>query len=390
MEEKESPNQFAVADLPDDLIVEILSRLPAGPLCRCKCVSRSWRALISDPAHRARLAQTLSGFFVFSRPHSAAAPSSWSFVATRQSPPLQGEGEGGAPLVDTALSFLPPSHGEIEMLDSCNGLLLLRCCSSDQRHPFYVVCNPATGEWVALPQPSHAPGQKVDAQGYGIMTCNAALGFDPAVSSYFYVFQFMEEEIVEELVVREVEIYSSETGTWVLRQSGWDHLVFFAGQKTYFKGFLYLTSCFHETIAAVDTKGQTWRVTDVREDPVRSNICHFVGHSQGRLLYIFEDWSRESMSIHVLEDQANKEGTVNHSVIRMDLLGATKPEKWGMQLQTIAFHPDGNLIFFYERPSDRFMCYDMNRKDVHDICTVGGDLFLPYVPFYSRVLVSPK
>ncbi|CAN6339858.1 unnamed protein product [Urochloa humidicola] len=106
--EKGSPTNHAAADLPDDLIVEILARLPAGSLCRCKCVFRSWRSLISDPAHRARLEQTLSGCFVFSRP--AAAPSSWSFVATRQSLPLQGEGEGGAPLVDTALSFIPPSH----------------------------------------------------------------------------------------------------------------------------------------------------------------------------------------------------------------------------------------------------------------------------------------
>ncbi|CAN6330731.1 unnamed protein product [Urochloa humidicola] len=205
--EKGSPNNHAAADLPDDLIVEILARLPAGSLCRCKCVSRSWRSLISNPAHRATLAQTLSGFFVFSRPHSAASPSSWSFVATRQSLPLQGEGEGGAPLVDTALSFIPPSHGEIEILDSCNGLLLL-CCSGDQ-HPFYVVCNPTTGELVTLPQPSHAPGQKVDPLSYGIKTTSAALGFDPAVSSYFYVFQFVEEEMMRGDVIRPPLMVSS-------------------------------------------------------------------------------------------------------------------------------------------------------------------------------------
>ncbi|CAN6349137.1 unnamed protein product [Urochloa humidicola] len=273
MEEKGSPNNQGAADLPDDLIVEILARLPAGPLCRCKCVSRSWRALISDPAHRARLAQTLSGFFVFSRPHSAAAaPPSWSFIATQQSLP---------PQIDTALSFLPPSHGDIEMLDSCNGLLLLRC-SGD---PFYVVCNPATGEWVALPQPGHAPGQKGGPHGYGIKTISAALGFDPAVSTCFYVFQFVEENenlIMLDDVVREVEIYSSETGTWFLRQSGWDQSVFLAGHKTYFKGFLYLTFGFQEKIATVDIQGQTWRFTDVwPEDPGRDITCDFIVHSQG-------------------------------------------------------------------------------------------------------------
>ncbi|RCV35983.1 hypothetical protein SETIT_7G283100v2 [Setaria italica] len=252
MMEKGSPNQ-AAAGLPDDLIVEILARLPAGPLCRCKCVSQSWRALISDPAHRARFAHTLSGFFVFSRPHSASAPSSWSFIAIQQSPPL----------VDTALSFLPPSHGEIDILDSRNGLLLLRCPGEGDRHPCYVVCNPATAEWVALPQPSQTPGQQCDRDGRGLKTTSAALGFNPAVSSCFYVFQLMEEKWVYNNVnvIRAVEIYSSETGAWISRLSGWkDRLVFFAGNKTYFKGFLYSTSFFEDVIAAVDTKGQTWRI----------------------------------------------------------------------------------------------------------------------------------
>jgi hypothetical protein len=47
---------------------------------------------------------------------------SWSFIATQHQSP---------PLVDTALSFLPPSHGEIEIPDSCNGLLLLRCSGEE-------------------------------------------------------------------------------------------------------------------------------------------------------------------------------------------------------------------------------------------------------------------
>ncbi|CAN6325996.1 unnamed protein product [Urochloa humidicola] len=372
------------ADLPDDLIVEILARLPAGSLCRCKFVSRSWRSLIFDPAHHARLAHTLSGFFVFSRPHSAAAPSSWSFVATPQSLPLQGEGEGGAPLVDTALSFLPSSHGEIEILDSCNGLLLLRC-SGDQRHPFYVICN--------QPQPSHAPGHKINPLGYSIKTTSAALGFDPAVSSYFYAFQFVEEEMMHGDVIREVEIYSSETGTWVSRKSGWDESVFFAGHKTYFKGFLYLTTSIHDEIASLDTKGQTWRLTPAGGYHGVDCYDMGVGHSQGRLLSVLKDQSRDSLSIRDVQDHGNKGRTVKHSVSKMDLIGS-RESQWPVYHKTIALHPDGNFIFFLDLPSGRFMCYDMIRRDVHVICTVGADrcnhLFFPYVPFYSMVLVSPN
>ncbi|KAK1686566.1 hypothetical protein QYE76_047414 [Lolium multiflorum] len=46
----------------DDLIVEILSRLPARSIHRFKCVSPFWRDLIADPAHRRKLSQTLAGF----------------------------------------------------------------------------------------------------------------------------------------------------------------------------------------------------------------------------------------------------------------------------------------------------------------------------------------
>ncbi|KAM0913655.1 hypothetical protein ACQ4PT_012009 [Festuca glaucescens] len=40
----------AAATLPDDLIFDVLSRVPVRSACRFRCVSRGWCALISDPA----------------------------------------------------------------------------------------------------------------------------------------------------------------------------------------------------------------------------------------------------------------------------------------------------------------------------------------------------
>ncbi|CAN6357798.1 unnamed protein product [Urochloa humidicola] len=50
----------SAAALPDELIIEILARLPAKSLCRFSCVSRAWRTLISDPANRRRSITTTS------------------------------------------------------------------------------------------------------------------------------------------------------------------------------------------------------------------------------------------------------------------------------------------------------------------------------------------
>jgi hypothetical protein len=52
-----------VAGLPDDALVEILSRLPAKYLCRSKCVSKAWRDLIVDRLRCRKLPLTLEGFF---------------------------------------------------------------------------------------------------------------------------------------------------------------------------------------------------------------------------------------------------------------------------------------------------------------------------------------
>ncbi|KAI4966093.1 hypothetical protein ZWY2020_046598 [Hordeum vulgare] len=40
------PSEMPAERLTDDLLVEILSRVPAKVLCWCKCVSRHWLGLI--------------------------------------------------------------------------------------------------------------------------------------------------------------------------------------------------------------------------------------------------------------------------------------------------------------------------------------------------------
>ncbi|KAG2595737.1 hypothetical protein PVAP13_5KG093800 [Panicum virgatum] len=64
---RRSRKKQRVPSLSEDLVLEILSRVPYRSLCRFKCVSRSWLALCSDPDLRKKSPQTLSGFFCFPR-----------------------------------------------------------------------------------------------------------------------------------------------------------------------------------------------------------------------------------------------------------------------------------------------------------------------------------
>ncbi|KAG2632201.1 uncharacterized protein LOC120659579 [Panicum virgatum] len=54
-------NGSAVAGLPDDILLEILSRLPVKPLSRFKCVSKAWSGLVADCLRK--IPRTLQGFF---------------------------------------------------------------------------------------------------------------------------------------------------------------------------------------------------------------------------------------------------------------------------------------------------------------------------------------
>jgi hypothetical protein len=114
-----NPSANAASALTDDLIVEILSRLPVKSVHRFKCVSPSWRDLIVDPAHRNKLPQTLAGFIYIT--YKRADPRFHDFHFANVS-----VGGATAPVnVSTSLSFLPPDeYLYVIRLDTCNGLLL--------------------------------------------------------------------------------------------------------------------------------------------------------------------------------------------------------------------------------------------------------------------------
>ncbi|CAI0474709.1 unnamed protein product [Linum tenue] len=124
--------------LANDLLIEILIRLPnPRSSCRCKAVCKLWRSLITDPSfslrfishHRSRY-QPAAVFLPSHKPHSI-------------------------------LSFLPmpdEARPDLRAFDCFKDLLL--CGFADlfgELGRSYLVCNPFTKQWVALPLAPRKP-----------------------------------------------------------------------------------------------------------------------------------------------------------------------------------------------------------------------------------------
>ena len=170
----------------------------------------------------------------------------------------------------------------------------------------------------------------------------------------------------------------------------------FMHHMTYFNGSLHLTSD-SEAVVSVDNKDQSWRITRVlgHEEDHHRHGCAYIGHSQGRLLYVDDVPREDVLSIYVLEDQDSGEWTLKCRVSKKDLLF----EPWKNMVKPTyykaGFHPNGDLIFFYDRSRETLISYDMSCGDWRVVCTLehfkhAHRAFFPYVPWYSRGLASPS
>lgn len=175
-------NNFVPAHFGDDLIIEILLRLPAKSILRFRAVCKGWRSITTDPSFLAKYAlhQPLKVILYTSLYESDStgdninitldtmAVSSNKKVADNGSlacyPKIVWEFSG-------PLATIPPSTSEecrrrLErypnlqrfcsqryylLLASCDGLLLFRKSVGQ-----YLICNPATRQWTSLPQLTRA------------------------------------------------------------------------------------------------------------------------------------------------------------------------------------------------------------------------------------------
>ncbi|CAM0151092.1 unnamed protein product [Urochloa decumbens] len=396
----------AAADsLPDDALVDILSRVPVRSTNRFKCVSKHWRGLIADPLHRKRLPQTLEGFFCSDESGSSAGFDG-RFIS------LPGR---SAPPVDPSVSFLTklPGIENLRLLGSCNGLLLFEHGSEHGSNPdtapAYAVCNPATEEWVAVPSAGCPyPDPQFGARTYLI--------FDPAVSPHFHLVHVCQEDYLGEI---EVRAYSSETNLWSESDCGGDWKQWRKGDewgqlvragvvpKSKSANSAFVNGMVHfivssarrnvDVIVAMDREGKACRIIRLPDGSFCTAL--FVGQSQGRLHCMrthFEGEGNSSqvtetgISVWVLEDYDAGQWVLKH-IVKFSELGEMHCPS---SCHLVTIHPDRDLVFFLQLRDSiwELISYDMDSKEVHACHTFGNAYcsLTPYIPFLSESSVLPN
>ncbi|KAF7075274.1 hypothetical protein CFC21_080057 [Triticum aestivum] len=362
--------------LSDDLLVEIISRVPFKSTRCCKCVCRRWRDVVSNPDHRKKLPRsTLAGFF-YRTGHLCCRTMNRHYKSLTGKKWCRG--------IDPALKFLPKYRLcdiHIDMLDCCNGLLLCRRQQTDYHGTTdYVVCNPATKTWIAVPGTDRSRELRV-----------ARLGFDPVVSSHFRVLEFAPTDD-NDTHVKPLGIYSSEAGAWTHR-SDWKCPIDINkySSSAFFRGVLYLSS-YEDKVVAVDLEGNC-RVIHI---PTLHDSCiaREVYVSQGQLYVVIS--SDSELSMWALEDSSTENWTLKHNLSHLQLFGAEDSSY--EQDYDIIIHPECNLIFilltrFYStcRSATKLMSYDMDSRTVHSISDFAHDWkspYLSYVPLFSGSLAD--
>ncbi|KAM0924846.1 hypothetical protein ACQ4PT_004748 [Festuca glaucescens] len=357
------------ASLPEDALVEILSRVPYRSLRRFRCVSKPCLALCSDPKIRRRCPQTLSGFF-----HSGLRDIKFHNLLA------------GGP--DPSMPFLRESYMHVTLVQCCNSLLLYHCLKSTPKGGGYtydyVICNPTTEKWDVIP-PIALLGREECPLAYVEMT-TIFLGFDAAVMSRFVLFVPQSSVCAE---TTEVAIYSSQTGRWTSVQNEWgDQTILLRSRECVFvNGTMHVTTLY-SSVATVDAEGKVWR--KIKLPYVRSSD-HFAapdstGHSQG----CFYAWQINNdgdcqLYVWVLQDYNTGKWTLKHTVDVLELFGRHHHED-AESYKMFAIHPERNLIFLNDG-KEMAVSYDMDNRKVNVICTsrefakLGG---LPYTPCFAE------
>jgi hypothetical protein len=321
-----------MVSLSDDMVTEIILRLPAKSAARSMCVSKGWHGTISDDYVRRRLPPQMSLVYF-----PDVDPARGKAAGPRFACASGGDG----PLEDCDLGFFPHLDGAVAC-DASNGLLLFRSAAGGEAR-FYVV-DPVARRWVLLPRPPSDPTLSI-------------LAFDPSASPAprYHVVSFTGWRGR----VGEVEVFSSETWGWAARDA---HLGVFAGALAgamhLHGGAAYVLAFEPDCIVRMDVAGGGLACATIAL-PEPTDGDGPVTHSAGLLHYVTND--RDRFNVWALDESSPaRQWELKHAV-KVDDVVEVGCGRAG-EIRFLAMHPDRDVAFLWY--PWKVVEYDFTRKEV--------------------------
>lgn len=249
--------------LPDELVLQILARLPVKALFRAKVVCKLWHKLVSEEY----FVDLYNGLSV--RNPMVLVEVSDSYESTNSSLICVDNIYGVSEL---SLDFL---KDRVKVRASCNGLL---CCSSIPDKGVYYVCNPMTREYRMLPRRRKRPVARLNPDGeatlVGLACDLSGLKFNVVLAGYRRTFGHRPDGTFI------CSVFDSESGKWrefvSLQDDHFTHMN--KNQAVFVKGALHWltgSSC----ILVLDLNKDLWRKMTLPEE---------VGRGPGNRIHLLE------------------------------------------------------------------------------------------------------
>ncbi|KAL2464949.1 F-box protein [Abeliophyllum distichum] len=332
------------SNLPDELKVDILCRMPDKNLIRLKCVCKSWYFFISNSCAPRFSSPSPSAVFcglIYLRRSLQSGKTSLTL-----SPQATSLGDVANQLSRNLTAF---EHNPEDILDCCNGLFLLASRSSNPTQ--YYVTNPTISECITIPvNPLHGNFEY------------ASLAFDPTVTLHYKIIRF--SRINPSL---NLDVFSSETGDWACHAIALEPMLDLGRwnqTSVYLNGVLYRLSV-AKYMVCINLKLKEHIKTNVNlkaqtiELPQKDKFDRSgsIGTSRGALLYLNNDnyrikiWMFDDSCRWVLKHRTNFPHVVFTACGDFSLL------------KFYAFHPNKDEIFV--GISQLMITYDLNANKVY-------------------------
>ncbi|KAJ9564341.1 hypothetical protein OSB04_000307 [Centaurea solstitialis] len=373
---------YDLHNLPDSLLLEILSRLPLKSIFRFKCVCKQWRTLISQPSfcrfYFDLKSNSSSSVMPFRILYRYVYVSKFKDVLDRFRPDSYNSSEFSVLFLS---SFEEQQQSDqFKVLAVSNGLIL--CCLLGPL--VYYICDPVTRQWITLPRGREmSPNRHPIFFGEGMVS---RVNEDRVVTSYVVVRVELLSSVSSYL---NLEMFSSETGKWSdYRLQCPDPIVLLkrGGGPISFGGVLHWFVYDHGMVAF-----------DPYEDPKRCRIIGFPAERDAESEYRHDGLYRlcdecrgrlrffevapEPVSFYVfrmweLRDYENGKWVSEFKVTRSDL-SSSDPELTGWLTEAtflpLSFHPfDLDIVYLRCVELGCIVSYHIRDKRVEVACETVG------------------